>query len=104
MEPYFGMFRDPQRGLACLHAIEMLITRHLEADRGVQAAQPLQYVHGARTAAELEATGGEKSGRGTAGLILPVEKAPGRPQVASSPRPASRPVQTPHRAGKVPWA
>lgn len=109
MEPYLdGMFRDPQRGLACLRAVEILVTRHLEADRGVAAAQPLQYQFAARTKTELEATGGEASGRGAS---LPEDpgaaisrKGPGMPQVASAGKQVPRPDQAPRRAGKVPWS
>jgi hypothetical protein len=91
-----GMFRDPQRALACLRAFELLLTRHLEADRGSKApGGSLQYQFAARTAAELEATGGDASGRGP---VLPDD--PG-----AAPRTNPQPVRTPQRTAKVvPWS
>lgn len=91
-----GMFRDPQRALAFLHVLEVLATRHLEADRGVKAAQPMQYQFAARTKAELEATGGEASGRDPA---LPAD-----PGAAARSNSIPQPVRTPQRTAKVPWS
>lgn len=58
-EPLRYLFTDEARLHHALHSAEVMLTNHIASASGVRHAGPLEYLHPARTAAELEATKGQ---------------------------------------------